>query len=382
MSNNKDFILNNPIEIGGSTKITIGTSADGIVGYAIGDASYDSVSFSVSSQETAPSSLFFKSDGTKMYVCGTSGDDVNEYSLSTAWDVSTASYTTAFSVSANALNPEGIFFKPDGTKMYVWGISSSVIAEYDLSTAWDVSTASLNDTATFTTQVPVNNGQDITFNGDGTKLYIIGANPNIYQYSLSTAYDITTATYDSVSINVSTYSNSPADLTFNSDGTRLYVVSFGADTVAEYALTTAYDLSTASYNNVSFDISGQMGTSQGLYFKPDGTKLYITGQTADAVYQYSTVLNTASLDLSTGNYFTDTLTANTTYIFSNAGDVQSFQLEVTGASTYAITWPSSVEWDSGVAPDSPQAGEKNLYTFITKDGGTTYIGVQSGYAFG
>ena len=39
------------------------------------------------------------------------------------------------------------------------------------------------------------------------------------------------------------------------------------------------------------------------------------------------------IDLSTGNYFSDTLAANTTYTFSNAGDVQSFQLEVTGGAT-------------------------------------------------
>ena len=351
-----------------------GTETAGSEGYDLGAASYDGVSFSVSAQETSPSSLFFKSDGTKLYICGTTGDDVNEYALSTAWDVSTASYTTAFSVSANALNPEGIFFKPDGTKMYVWGISSSIIAEYDLSTAWDVSTASLNDTATFTSQVPVNYGQDITLNGDGTKLYIASGSSVLYQYSLSTAYDITTTSYDSVSLNVSANSASPADLTFNTDGSRLYVVAYGSDTVAEYALSTAYDLSTASYNNVSFDISGQMGTSQGIYFKPDGTKMYIIGQTADAVFQYSTALNTAQLDLSTGTTFSFTPSGATTVSFTNApasGIAIGFSVEIVGDGS-AITWPSSVKWPSGVAPVA--LASKELYTFVTTDGGTTYYG--------
>jgi len=36
------------------------------------------------------------------------------------------------------------------------------------------------------------------------------------------------------------------------------------------------------------------------------------------------------IDLSTGNYFKDTPTGTSTYTISNAGDVQSFQLEVTG----------------------------------------------------
>ena len=59
--------------------------------FNLSGASYDNKSFDVSGEETNPGSLFFKSDGTKMYVTGTAGDDVNEYALSTAWDVSTAS---------------------------------------------------------------------------------------------------------------------------------------------------------------------------------------------------------------------------------------------------------------------------------------------------
>jgi hypothetical protein len=39
--------------------------------------------FSVGGQDSAPSGIFFKPDGLKMYVLGTSGDDVNEYDLGT-----------------------------------------------------------------------------------------------------------------------------------------------------------------------------------------------------------------------------------------------------------------------------------------------------------
>ena len=380
MANDKNFLIKNGLQAGRYLQ-TGGTETAGSEGYDLAGASYDSKSFSVASQETSPGSLFFKSDGTKMYVSGNSGDDVNEYALSTAWDVSTASYTTAFSVAANALNPEGLFFKPDGTKMYVFGISSSVIAEYDLSTAWDVSTASLNDTATFTSQVSVNTGQDITFNGDGTKLYIGGAggtSSDIYQYSLSTAYDITTASYDSVTINVTTNSQGTADLTFNADGTRLYLVAYTPDTVAEYALTTAYDLSTASYNNVSFDISSQLTGPQGLYFKPDGTKMYINGQTSDAVFQYSTAAYTQTLDLSTGTYFSFTPSGATTVSFTNApasGKAVGFAVEINGDGS-AITWPSSVKWPSGVAPTA--TASKEVYSFVTTDGGTSYYGKLAG----
>ena len=39
-----------------------------------------------------------------------------------------------------------------------------------------------------------------------------------------------------------------------------------------------------------------------------------------------------TVDLSTGNYFTDTPTGDYTYTFANAGDVQSFQIQATGGS--------------------------------------------------
>ena len=88
-------------------------------------------------------------------------------------------------------------------------------------------------------------------------------------------------------------------------------------------------------------------------------------------------ITSGTVDLSTGNYFSETLAADTTYTFSNTGDVQSFQIEITGASTYTITWPASVEWPAGVAPSTPAAGETDVYTFVTDDGGTSYIGLQT-----
>ena len=98
-------------------------------GWDISTASY-SQSFSVSGQETSPRGLHFKPDGTKMYVTGDTGDDINEYNLSTAWDVSTATYNQNFSIQRYILTPEAMFFKPDGTMFYVMGQSSDFIQQY------------------------------------------------------------------------------------------------------------------------------------------------------------------------------------------------------------------------------------------------------------
>ena len=99
----------------------------------IANASYDSVSFSVASQAVLPYQFYIKSDGTKLFLSGTSSDTIYQYSMSTAWDISTASYTQNFSVSTQDSDPEGVFFKPDGTKMYIVGASQAV-NEYDVGT--------------------------------------------------------------------------------------------------------------------------------------------------------------------------------------------------------------------------------------------------------
>ena len=61
-----------------------------VVGWDIDDMVYDEVSFLVS-QDASPSSIFFKPDGTYFYISGSS-NTVHQYPLSSAWDLSTASF--------------------------------------------------------------------------------------------------------------------------------------------------------------------------------------------------------------------------------------------------------------------------------------------------
>jgi DNA-binding beta-propeller fold protein YncE len=92
------------------------------------------------SQETAPQGIAFNTDGSKMFIVGSDGDDVNEYTLSTGFDVSSAVYSQNFSVSAQDNTPTGLAFNTDGTKMFVVGYGSDNVNEYALSTGFDVST--------------------------------------------------------------------------------------------------------------------------------------------------------------------------------------------------------------------------------------------------
>jgi hypothetical protein len=59
-----------------------------------------------------------------------------------------------------------------------------------------------------------------------------------------------------------------------------------------------------------------------------------------------------NIDLATGNYFADTPTGTSTYTISNAGDVQSFQLEVTGG-TAAVASAFSTTLYTGTGNSLP-----------------------------
>jgi len=286
--------------------------------------------------------LTFKSDGTKMYITETSNDSVHEYNLSTAWDVSSGVFSQSKDVSSNTDQPHGISFLGDGTKMYIVSDSApDSIDEWSLSTAWDISTASFtqeaaefvpdnrvrgmsitgdgsfayfagNDTDTiygyvlggFVPSGQVSNFYDLFFKPDGTKMYLVGtenSSPSeyhVFEYALSTAFELSTASF-TYEFNLSGQVTLGHGLFFKSDGTVMYVLCRGTDAVYQYSLGTAWDTTTATYASKSVSILAQDGSPRGIFFKPDGTKMYHVGSDNDNAYEYD--LSTA-WDVSTATF--------------------------------------------------------------------------------
>lgn len=82
-----------------------------------------------------------------------------------------------------------------------------------------------------------------------------------------------------------------------------------------------------------------------------------------------------NIDCSLGNYFLKSISANSTFTFSNApaSRAYAFTLEVIHTSG-TITWPASVRWPNNTAP-SLTTSRTHLFTFVTDDGGTSWRGV-------
>jgi hypothetical protein len=111
--------------------------------------------------------------------------------------------------------------------------------------------------------------------------------------------------------------------------------------------------------------------------------VYVSATDADFREETVGTIASSTLDLSTGNVFSDAPSANVTYVFSNppaTGTAYGFTLNVTPSGTYTVTWPASVDWAGGTAPDAPASGETDVYAFYTQDGGSNWYGFLAGDA--
>ena len=102
-----------------------------------------------------------------------------------------------------------------------------------------------------------------------------------------------------------------------------------------------------------------------------------------------------TINCEAGNVFSNTLSENTTFTFSNppaSGTAYGFSLKIVqdaSASGYTVTWPAAVVWPSSdqyQATGAPQlsstASAVDQFVFYTHDGGTTWQGFTAGLNLG
>ena len=276
------------------------------------------------SNQGRPHALSFKPDGTSMYILSDDWNTVYQFDLSTAWEITSSSLIGGTSITAQDASPRGMFFRPDGLKMYMCGVNSTVY-EYNLGTAWDISSL------VFLQEKAVN-GQEtkplgVTFKPDGTKMYIAGDTQNsVLEYNLSTAWNVTTAVYLQ-SFSVATQESGPNDVIFNTTGnagTTMFIMGDSSKSVLEYTLSTAYDITSAVYYR-ALNVTANANAPTGIFISPTGNRMYFSDFGKNAVYQYNIGVATA------------------------------------------VTLPAAVVG----TPSATSDGDRVTYEFFTKDGGTT-----------
>jgi hypothetical protein len=164
------------------------------------------------------------------------------------------------------------------------------------------------------------------------------------------------------------------------------------------------DLSTNDYTTEEKNKLAGIETGANNYVHPEGTNPHSTTKSdvglgnVDNVKQMpisggvlenytekfvalSSTDGASTIDLSAGNVFEHTLTEATTYAISNAvsNAAHSFTLIITQPETaVAVTFPASVKWQNGATPDLSTGSKIYVATFLSIDGGTTWLGMFGG----
>ena len=138
--------------------------------------------------------------GLKMFIAGNQGNDIIQYTLATAWDVSSASLEDSFSIASEDGMISGVAFSNSGKKMFMVGNDNDSVFEYTLATAWDVSSASFVDSFSVASEDTIISG--VAFSKSGEKMFIAGNTGNdVNEYTLTVPWDVSTASFvDSFSV--------------------------------------------------------------------------------------------------------------------------------------------------------------------------------------
>jgi hypothetical protein len=213
--------------------------------------------------------------GTKMYLASNNAGDSQagyQYTLSTAYDVSTASYASKSFNSWGSSDIRGMKVKNNGQYFYRMSdqTNNKTVKRFTASTAYDISTLGSGQSYTYSgTQT---GGRDVELSDDGTKMYGLAGNNTVYQYTLSTAWDVTSASSASKSFSCNSQDTAGRNFMITNSGTKLRFLGQANKKIYTYTLSTAWDISTASYDGSSSDISCSFTSNPyGLAGKDDGT---------------------------------------------------------------------------------------------------------------
>jgi len=253
------------------------------ISWSISSASHFENAFALTIPSGFTRAISWKPDGTKFMVVitATDPDVIDEYTVPNRWNTTGATKTASFIIEAIETNPSGMWWKPDGTRCYIIGADSDVITQLNISTPWDVSTMS-DPSISFDLNAVIpalDNSHGIYFRADGKKLYVVHFNtPSIvYEFDLSTPWDISTLVDSGNSININATGRG-AGIFFSSDGRNMYYPTTDGDRVVRYKLSIPWDTSSAVF--ADFRITSTEGeiSPQGLFMRQDdGKKYYIVG---------------------------------------------------------------------------------------------------------
>ena len=248
--------------------------------------------------------LTFNNDGTKMYTLKShrTTDAVIEHILTTAYDISTATVNNTKVVHVSGGNdshiPTQVVFNNDGTKMFIVNHDGVRTIDYwSLSTAFDISTATFDDAYSIAGQEIRANS--VAFNNDGTRMFVAGVGDmtqdRIHEYSLDTAFDLSSTVTHLNTEDMTSFHSYIDGVTFNHDGTKMYTIDTTDNQISQFKLTTPYDVSTLSLEG-TYNINSHDTEPREVAFSHDGSKMFFIGNTNNKVFEFNLSCNWSVID--------------------------------------------------------------------------------------
>ena len=191
---------------------------------------------------------------------------------------------------------------PSGTEYFNLAYSAT-IKQHTLSTAWDLTTLSFD--ASYSSPVWYSNVSDLLFSADWLKtFYLSQTNKKVITCINSTAFVPIVSScsdFDYSSIITATYTKF---FSFNNDWTKFYLVNWDTATLYEFWLTVAYDLSTATLNWNTLAVTWLIWFNHSAFFKWDWTRLYWGDDYVVSYFDLSTAwdISTATLNWTTKTF--------------------------------------------------------------------------------
>jgi len=255
---------------------------------------YNNVSISLELGEYTAGDIHFSPDGYNLFVI-VSSTLLYRYTLSTAWNITTASYSSSLNITNLTFTTyhRGITFNPTGTLMYVVGFEPTMgcwVFKFSLSSAWNITTASLSGLGKqIFASAAFGEPQALFFSSDGKKLYhAVNYNDAVFQYAIPTAWDTETMVANSLdaSTSVSAYDTDPRGVCFTSDGKVMYVMGAANDEILKYNCSTAWSLSSDTKDSYEMDVTDATSSPRGIFCKDDGKTIFVVSSTG-TLYEFN-----------------------------------------------------------------------------------------------
>ena len=258
----------------------------------------------------------------------------------------TISFVDDIDVPANDSNgqniPHGVTFNSDGTKMYVIGASANRTIQFTLSTPFDISEATLLAGSFCAEGIP-DDGLKAIFNSDGTKFFIVDdSTQDVSILTLTTAYDISTCS-NTGSKDFGT--TNLRDLKFSNDGKKvfLYDQAGGNHSIKQYSLSSSFDISnptlvktyTGSDSKTLKVLVGNKNKVNGLAFSSDGSKMFVTNDTKIIEFTLSTPFDLSNVTFEGRENVSDQVLKISGIAFNNDGS-KMFIVDFTSTETSDI----------------------------------------------